>query len=379
MKKAWSFPYQIILTIGLSAVLFGCQADDSEEVPVSVSPQITSVDTVILQSQRVEVTETLAGRTSAYRIAEVRPQITGIIEKRLFVEGSYVEKGEVLYQIDSATYEAALATQKAALSSAEASLTKAKLTLNRYSDLVKAKAISEQDYEDAQASYLLAQANVEAAQAAVQSAQINLDYTEIKAPISGMIGQSYYTEGALVTSAQSSYLATIQQIDPLYVDISQSSSEVLKMRQNTSRQNGEPVEIKLTLDDGSEIEQKATLQFSDVSVSQSTGTVTLRALLPNTDKTLLPGLYVRAEVPVSVYEEAFLVPQRAVSRDANGDAHLMVVNADNQIEDRLVVTERSIGTDWLVIDGVAENDQIVVNGLQKIRAGSQVVANLVEE
>lgn len=378
MKKAWSFPYQTILTISLAAVLIGCQADDSDEVPVAMSPQTPSVDTVVLQSQRVEVTETLAGRTSAYRIAEVRPQITGIIEKRLFVEGSYVEKGEVLYQIDSATYEAALANQKAALSSAEASLTKAKLTLDRYSDLVQSKAISEQDYEDAQASYLLAQANVEAAQAAVQSAQINLDYTQIKAPISGMIGQSFFTEGALITSAQSSYLATIQQIDPLYVNISQSASEVLKMRQNTDRLNGEPMEIKLTLDDGTEIEQKATLQFSDVSVSQSTGTVTLRALLPNTDKTLLPGLYLRADVPVAIHENAFLVPQRAVSRDSNGDAHIMIVNADNLVEDRVVATERTIGTNWLVIEGIAENDQVVVNGLQKIRAGSQVVANLVE-
>ncbi len=360
-----------VLALGLAVALAGCQDESSTQAQQQV--MAVAVDSIVAHPQAVEVTDRLPGRTSAYRSAEVRPQVDGILLKRLFVEGSSVKKGDVLYQIDPSTYEVALDSAKADLESSQATLEKAKMQADRYEGLVKNRAISQQDYEDALATYREAKASVMAAKAAVKSAQINLGYTKIKAPISGRIGKSIVSEGALVTAAQSDYLATIQQIDPLYVDLSQPSSEVLKLRQHAKADNGANAKklsgIKLTLDDGTKIEQEATLQFADVSVDESTGTVTLRALLPNKDQLLLPGLYVRASVPVDYKEDAFLIPQVAVTRDTQGNAHVKVVGADNKVEDRPVTADRVVGQNWLITAGIKEGDQIIVSGLQKINDG----------
>ncbi|SJN54349.1 Multidrug resistance protein MexA precursor [Vibrio ruber DSM 16370] len=380
MTKTFPFYRRSLVAFGLVFTLAGCQPDGSQaEATAPQKPQAVAVDAVAIQYQPVELTTRLPGRTSAYRVAEVRPQVAGIIIKRLFVEGSLVKKGEVLYQIDPATYEATLDSAKASLASAQATLEKAKLQAERYQTLVKSRAISEQDYEDSRATYREALAAVMSAEASVKSAQINLDYTHIKAPISGRIGKSSVTEGALVTTNQTNYLATIQQLDPLYVDLSQSSNELLKLRKQTVGGDKKLSGIKLSLDDGTQIEQEATLQFADVTVNEKTGTVNLRALLPNPDQVLLPGLYVRADVPTEYREKAILVPQAAVVRDAQGQAHVMVINAENKVEDHVITTNRIVGTQWLVDSGLKAGDKVIVNGLQKIRPGAMVTANMVEQ
>ncbi|MCE0496168.1 efflux RND transporter periplasmic adaptor subunit [Vibrio salinus] len=382
MAKVLPIFSKSVLALGLALALAGCQ-DESSTPAGQHQVRAVAVDSIVAHHQAVEVTDRLPGRTSAYRIAEVRPQVDGILLKRFFVEGSSVKKGEVLYQIDPSTYEVALDSAKADLASAQATLEKAKMQADRYQGLVKNRAISEQDYEDAMATYREAKASVMAAKAKVKSAQINLGYTKIKAPISGRIGKSIVSEGALVTAAQSTYLATIQQIDPLYVDLSQPSSEVLKLRQHAKDDHGKQAKklsgIKLTLDDGTKITQEATLQFADVSVDESTGTVTLRALLPNKEHLLLPGLYVRASVPVDYKEDAFLIPQTAVTRDEKGQAHVKIVGADKKVEDRVVKAERVIGQNWLVTSGIKDGDQIIVSGLQKIRDGVLVAPTSASE
>ncbi|MGO1297615.1 MAG: efflux RND transporter periplasmic adaptor subunit [Vibrio sp.] len=366
-----------MIAIGLAVALTGCDKEPSK--PNNQTPQAVTVDTVTIHPQSVEITDQLPGRTSAYRIAEVRPQVEGIITKRLFVEGSKVNKGDVLYQIDPATYEAKLASAKADLASAEATEQRSKLQATRYEGLVKNRAISQQDYEDAMATYRANKAAVMASKAAVKTAQINLDYTKIKAPISGRIGKSNFTEGALVTANQANYLATIQQLDPLYVDLSQPSSTMMKLRKraqekanNTGQSANKLSGITVTLDDGTKIDQKATLQFADVSVNESTGTVNIRALLPNPDDTLLPGLFVRATVPIDSKAKAFLVPQPAVTRDPQGQAHAFVVDDKNKVADRIITTERMLGSNWIVTDGLKDGDQIITTGLQSIHPGTLV-------
>lgn len=376
MMKTFPFYRQSLIAIGLTLALTGCQPE-AQKVAVNQAPQAVAVDTVVIQPRPVELTTRLPGRTSAYRVAEVRPQVAGIILKRFFVEGSMVKSGDVLYQIDPATYEASLDSAKADLASANATLIKAKLQVDRYKGLVKKRAVSEQDYEDAQATYRAAVASVMAGEAAVKSAQINLDYTKIKAPISGRIGKSAVTEGALVTANQTDYLATIQQLDPLYVDLSQSSNELLKMKKQTAS-NQKLSGIKLSLDDGTKIDQEATLQFADVSVDEKTGTVNLRALLPNPNQALLPGLYVRADVPVEKRKNGILVPQAAVSRDVQGQAHVMLVDDNNKVQDQVIVTNRIIGPDWLVDSGLKAGDKVIVNGLQNIQVGRTVTVSQID-
>lgn len=382
MTKGSPLFRQSVIAMGLILALSGCQKDESASA-ANQAARAVAVDSIVLQPQAVEITDTLPGRTSAYRVAEVRPQVAGIILKRKFIEGSVVKQGDVLYQIDPASYDASLQSAKADLASAEATLQRSKLQADRYAELVKNRAISEQDYEDARATYRAAQASVLAAQAAVKTAQINLDYTQIKAPISGRIGKSTVTEGALVTANQIDYLATIQQLDPLYVDISQPSSTVLKLRQQARAKGNKDDQklsgITLTLDDGTKIEQKATLQFADVSVNETTGTVNLRALLPNPNDRLLPGLYVRATVPVSYEANAFLVPSAAVSRDTQGNAHVYIVSKDNKVEDRVIETQRLMGQSWVVSSGLKTGEQVITTGLQKIRAGVLVAPTVVNK
>jgi len=366
LSKKW------LSTIAAAIVLSGCQPDATPQAPNNGSAPAVAVDVIQVTTQPVNVTSTLPGRTNAYRIAEVRPQVRGIVTSRKFVEGSLVEKGDVLYQLDASTYQAALASMKANLARSEATLTRTELQAKRYSELVKKHAVSQQDYEDAQATYKEALASVKAAQANVNAAQIDLNYTKITAPISGRIGRSLVTEGALVTANQTAALATIQQLDPLYVDLSQPSNELLKLRQSAGRDTEELKGIKLFLDDGTPIEQKATLQFAEVSVNESTGTVNVRAILPNPDQFLLPGLYVRAKVPTEDRPNGILIPQAALSRNARGEASVLVVNSENVVEARPVVANHTIGSKWLIDSGLEAGETIIVSGLQKVKPGSTV-------
>lgn len=379
MGDGKAFSKQWLTAIVAAIALAGCQPDATPQDSGGSAPPPVEVDVVTITPQPVDVTSTLPGRTSAYRIAEVRPQVSGIVTKRLFVEGSHVEKGDVLFELDASTYKAALASAKASLARSEASLVQAQFQAKRYSELVKKNSVSQQDYEDAQASYKQALASVEEAKANVNSAEINLDYTKITAPISGRIGRTLITEGALVTANQTNALATIQQLDPLYVDLSQPSNALLKLRQATGMENKELSGIKLFLDDGTPIDQRATLQFAEVSVNENTGTVNVRATVDNPDQFLLPGLYVRAAVPTEHRDDGILIPQAAVTRNARGEASVFVVNAENQIESRKVETSNTIGNQWLIDSGLKAGEQVVVNGIQKIQPGSKVTTQVLED
>jgi membrane fusion protein (multidrug efflux system) len=321
----------------------------------------------------------LSGRTSPYMIAEVRPQVGGIIQKRLFTEGADVKAGQVLYQIDPATYLAAHANAKAALARAEANLIPIRLKAERFRELVAINAVSRQDYDDASSMLKQAEADVAANQAVVESARINLDYTSVKAPISGRIGRSTVTDGALVTASQAAPMATIQQLDPVYVDVTQSSAELLRLKRNLA--NGEitgkdagKAKVKLLLEDGSSYPQEGTLKFSEVTVDQSTGSVTLRALFPNPEQLLLPGMFVRGIVQEGVSEQAILVPQRGVSRNPKGEAMVMVVGDEEKVEPRVIKVSRTVGENWLVTEGVKDGDRVILEGIQKARPGTPVKA-----
>ncbi|MDP5255158.1 MULTISPECIES: efflux RND transporter periplasmic adaptor subunit [unclassified Vibrio] len=380
MAKGSTFFRYSLIAIGLTAVLTGCQPEASDQAAASSQQQpATPVDVIKVTQSPLTLTSSLPGRTTAYRTAQVRPQVQGIILKRLFVEGSMVEKGDVLYQLDDATYKATLASAKATLAQAQANLTSAEYDAKRYARLIKTNAVSQQDNDEAQATYKAALATVEAAKAEVNSAQINLGYTSIKAPISGRIGRSSVTEGALVTANQTDSLATIYQLDPLYVDLSQPSNQLLKLRQSAQGEEQQIKGIKVFLDDGTPIEQTATLQFAEVNVNETTGTVNVRAILPNPNNTLLPGLFVRAQVPTEKRSDAITVPMKAVSRDSRGQAHVFVVTKDNTVEDRVIVANSNVGTQWVVDSGLTAGEQIVISGLQKIKAGASVAPNLIEE
>ncbi len=380
MAKGSTFFRYSLIAIGLTAVLTGCQPEASDQAANSTQQQpATPVDVIQVTQGPLTITSSLPGRTSAFRTAEIRPQVQGIILKRAFVEGSMVEKGDLLYQLDDATYKATLANAKATLAEAQANLTSAEYDAKRYARLVKTNAVSQQDNDEAQATYKAALATVEAAKAEVNSAQINLGYTRITAPISGRIGRSSYTEGALVTASQTDSLATIYQLDPLYIDLSQPSNQLLKLRQAAKGEQQEVSGIKVFLDDGTPIEQTATLQFSEVNVNETTGTVNVRAILPNSNNTMLPGLFVRALVPTEKRENAITVPMKAVSRDSRGQAHVFVVNDENKVEDRTIEANINVGTNWVVDSGLKAGEQVVVNGLQKITAGASVAPNLVED
>lgn len=333
------------------------------------------VGVVTLQEREVDLNVELPGRAVAFRKAEVRPQVTGIIEKRLFTEGAFVEQGQQLYQIDAARYEAAVANAKAQLARARANVSTTEAREKRYKNLLSEKAVSQQDYDDALGAYDQAKADVAVAEAALRTAEIDLRYTEVNAPISGRIGISSVTEGALVSAQQAAVLTTINQLDPIYVDVSQSASRILQMRrdvQNGKISRAETPKVKLIMEDGSEYPHEGELQFSDVSVNESTGTVVVRALFENPDSMLMPGMFVRAELAEGVRSNAVLVPQRAVQRDREGNASVMLVNGENTVEPRPVVANRAVGSDWLVESGVSAGDRVIVTGLQKVRPGAQV-------
>jgi membrane fusion protein (multidrug efflux system) len=310
-------------------------------------------------------------------VAEVRPQVGGLIQERLFREGSEVAAGDPLYQIDAASYQAAYDSARADLQSAQARVATAKLKAKRYDELVRIDAVSAQDRDDAEATLKEAQANVAANQAALQSALINLDRTNVTAPISGRIGRSSVTEGALVTASQTTAMATIQQLDPIYIDVTQSSAALLSMKRDLasgrlSRDNPGQAKVTLILEDGSAYPLLGTLEFSEVSVDESTGMVTLRAVFPNPDQNLLPGMFVRAVVQQGTDSRAILVPQQGVTRNARGVPTALVVNGEGKVDLRELQVSRAFGADWLVIKGLNRGDALIVEGSQKVRPGASV-------
>lgn len=360
------------MTLSLVLALTAC---DSSTAPVSGDAAPVEVGIVTLATSDVALVADVPGRTAAYRRAEVRPQVNGIIERRLFEEGAEVEAGDELYHIDDSLYRAALAVAKAELARAEANLTAARAREERYRNLVENKAISRQDYDDAVASLGQARASVAAGKAAVETANVNLKYTRVTAPISGIISRSAVTEGALVTAGQAEVLTTIQQLDPIYVDVAQSVDELLALRRQMlsgDLTRSDEARVRLILNDGSVYEHEGKLQFAEVGVSESTGSVTLRALFPNPDRLLLPGMFVRTELMEGTRVAAMLVPQRGVTRDRSGQGTALIVNSDNQVEQRALRTSRAVGDHWLVEEGLAVGDRVIVEGLQKIKPGAAV-------
>ena len=338
------------------------------------------VGVIIARIEPVTLTSELTGRTSAHLISEVRPQVGGIVKARLFQEGGYVRAGQALYQIDAATYQVAYNSAAAGLAQAQAQATAARLKAERYKGLVEINAVSKQDNDDAQAASLTAAANVAAQKAAVDGARINLGYTRVLAPISGRIGKSTVTPGALVTAGQATALATVQDLSKIYVDLTQSSSDMLKLQSAlNSGQLGRSgsAQVTLKLEDGSTYPVPGRLEFSDVSVDPTTGSVGLRATFDNPNGVLLPGMYVRAILGKGVANGGMLIPQAAVSRDPKGNATVMVVGAKSMAEPRVVVASQTIGDKWLVTSGLKPGDQVIVEGLQKVRPGAPVKAAVI--
>ncbi|RYY04478.1 MAG: efflux RND transporter periplasmic adaptor subunit [Gammaproteobacteria bacterium] len=365
--------YLGVLGFGAMTLLAAC----GPKTPAATAPAAVEVGVVKLATTSAAINSELPGRTTAFRKAEVRPQVSGIIQKRLFTEGAEVKAGAQLYQIDPATYQAALTSADAELSRAQANFTAAKARNSRIQNLGSSKVISQQDVEDSVATFAQAQANLDIAKASVENARINLKYTKVLAPIDGVIGKSSVTEGALVSAGQAQILATIQQLDPIYVDVSQSADEQLAIRtQMMAGKISAKVEAKasLLLSDGSRYKHDGTVQFSEVGVSETTGTVVLRALFPNPDRLLLPGMFVRTQLQEGVHANAILVPQQGITRDRSGNGTALVVGADNKVEIRPVKTSRAIGDKWLVDEGLAVGDQVIVEGLQKAKPGATVKA-----
>ncbi|MGV7181013.1 efflux RND transporter periplasmic adaptor subunit [Xanthomonas axonopodis] len=338
----------------------------------------TQVGVQTLKAQRLAVDQTLSGRTVAYVTSDVRPQVGGILRKRLFTEGQDVQAGQVLYEIDPASYQAAYDTAKGDLAQAEAAVLSARPKAQRYQTLVGLDAVSKQDGDDALATLRSNQAAVVAAKASLQTARINLDYTRITAPVSGRIGTSSYTPGALVSAGQSEVLATINQLDPIYVDVTQSSAQLLQLRRQLDAGQLKAVdgkaEVTLQLEDGSTYAHSGTLEVVDAAVDTATGTVKLRAVVPNPERVLLPGMYVTAKLSMAVDEQAILVPQQAISRNSKGQAVAMVVGSDNKVAQRVLTTGDAIGDKWVVRQGLRAGDKVIVQGLQKASVGAEVRA-----
>ncbi|PKN33479.1 MAG: efflux transporter periplasmic adaptor subunit [Deltaproteobacteria bacterium HGW-Deltaproteobacteria-19] len=354
----------------------GCGQQTGGGPPQGGPPEVA---VITIQPQPVATTTELAGRTKAHQIAEVRPQVGGIVQRRLFTEGSDVRAGQVLYQIDPATYQAAFDNARAALARSEANLPAIRLKAERVRELLADKAVSQQDYDDATAALKQAEADVQYWKATVENARINLKYTSVTAPISGRIGRSSVTEGALVSAQQPASLATIQRLDPMYVDVPQSTTELLRLRRSTEEgrldQNGtKQRKVRLILDDGRPYPLEGTLEFRDITVDPTTGSVVLRAVFPNPKGILLPGMYVRAVVQEGIHKQAILVPQQAVSRDPKGNPLALIVDAEGKVQQRMITTDRAIGDQWLVTSGLAAGEKVIVEGMQKARPGSTVKA-----
>lgn len=359
-----------------SAVLLAGCSKDKPAAPAAKAPQVI-VYTVV--EEPLMITTELPGRTAAYQIAEVRPQVSGLIQKRLFVEGSEVKAGTSLYQIDPATYLAEQNAAKAALAKAKANLLTSGPKLARFKELVAIEGVSRQDYDDAVAANEQAKADVQSAQATLDMASINLKYTNVYAPISGRISRSSVTAGALVTAGQANALTTVQQLDPIYVDVTQSSNDLLKLKRqledgSLKKAGTGLASVTLLLADGSQYAELGKLQFSDVSVDPSTGNVTLRALFPNPKGNLLPGMYVRAVLTSGLNENAIAVPQQGVTRNPKGQATALLLNKEGKVEQRVLTTGSAIGNKWLVTSGLVEGERVIVEGLQKVKPGVAATA-----
>jgi membrane fusion protein (multidrug efflux system) len=366
--------WTVVLAALLSSLLpAGCDRRQQSPPPRPVP----EVSTVTVETQKIMLATELPGRTSAYRIAEIRPQVSGLIQKRLFTEGSEVKAGQVLYQIDPAPFQAALDNAMAALKRSEANLPAIRLRVERFRDVLADHAVSQQDYDEAAAALKQAEADTQSWEATVKLARINLGYTRITAPISGRIGISSVTDGAIVTAYQPIPLASIQQLDPIYVDVPQATTELLRLQQSLkdgrlNQSGSNQNKVKLILEDGTAYPQEGTLQFSDVTVDPTTGSVILRVVFPNPDCTLLPGMFVRALVKEGVKEEAVLIPQQAVTRDQKGNPIALTVNAEGKVEQRMLTLDRAIGNQWLVDSGLQVGDSVIAEGMQRVCPGAAV-------
>jgi len=373
-------PLAAVLMLSGSFVLTGCDDNKSQQAAQQQPPE---VGVVTLKNEPLKITTELPGRTSAFRVAEVRPQVSGIILKRNFEEGTDIKAGVSLYQIDPATYQAAYDSAKGDLAQAQANAHVAQLTIKRYKPLLGTKYISQQDYDTAAATAAQTAAAVQAAQANVETARINLAYTKVTSPISGRIGKSSVTEGALVSSGQTTALATVQQLDPMYVDVTQSSDDFLRLRAELEsgqlKQNDGKANVTLLMQNGNAYTQTGTLEFSDVTVDETTGSITLRAIFPNPDHRLLPGMFVRARLDEGTNPTALLVPQQGVTRTPTGQATAMVVGADNKVEVRNITANQAFGDKWLVTDGLKEGDRVITVGLQRAKPGAQVTPQEVKD
>lgn len=360
--------------LSASLILFGCEKQNT-----GGPPPIPEVAVVTIQTKPVATTTELTGRTSAHLVAEVRPQVGGIIQKRLFTEGSDVRAGQVLFQIDPALYQSALENAKAALARAEANLTAIQLRADRLRELLADKAVSKQDYDDAAAALKLTQADIQYGKATLETARINLKYTTITAPISGRIGRSSVTEGALVTALQPVALAAIQQLDPMYVDVTQSTADILRLRRKLQEgqldQNGKNQQkVRLVLVDGKEYPLKGDLKFRDVTVDPTTGSVILRMVFPNPNGVLMPGMFVRTIVQEGIHKNAILIPQQAISRDPKGNPLTLIVDAKGIVQQRQLTLDRAIGDAWLVSSGLEPGERVIVEGILKVKPGASVKA-----
>ncbi|WP_425483408.1 efflux RND transporter periplasmic adaptor subunit [Ancylobacter pratisalsi] len=360
----------------LALALMGCDGKDNAGLNVPGAQGRTQVSVVTVHPQSVAITAELPGRTSASLIAEVRPQVGGLIKERLFEEGGEVSAGDPLYQIEPASYQASYDSSVASLQKAEAAVPSAEAKVERYTGLIKQNAVSKQDYDDAIASLAQARAEVAAARASVDTARINLDYTRITAPIGGRIDKSALTPGALVTASQDTALTTIRTLDPINVDVTQSSTNLLDLRQaireGRVKISGENVSVRLKLDNGTTYPHAGTLEFSSAYVDETTGTYSVRAQFPNPERLLLPGMYVHAIVEEGVAPNSYLVPQRGVTRNTKGEPVALVVNAEGKIEQRVLTVGRSVGNSWLVDAGIGDGDRVVVEGSQFVRSGQDV-------
>jgi membrane fusion protein (multidrug efflux system) len=382
IHRILAWPCGLTGTFVLALALAGCNEAQPQGGPPAMPPP--AVDVVTLHARPVTLTTDLPGRTAAYRTAAVMPQVSGVLLKRLFTEGDIVQEGQQLYQIDPAPYEAALASAQATLAHAQATVRTAQATVDRYKQLIATHAVSQQDYDTAIGTLEQNRADVASAEAAIKTAAINLTYTKVLSPITGRTGRSSVTEGALVTNVsltgQSTALVTITQLDPIYVDVTQPSATILRLKRELAsgqiQSVGEgKIPVKLQLEDGSAYDQKGTLQFSEVTVDPGTGAVTLRAIFPNKDGLLLPGMFVREQLQEGIVQNAILAPQQGVTHNQKGLPTALVVDGDGKVQLRMLKTDRAIGDAWLVTDGLMEGDRLIVSGVQKARPGMPVTVN----
>lgn len=360
-----------LLVLGLSLLLAACDGQNAGAPAGAGAEQ--EVGVVTLRGQSVTLSSELTGRVNATMTSDVRPQVDGIIKQRLFTEGAEVKAGQVLYQIDPASYQASYDQAAAQLKNAQATVQSTRLKSQRYAALVKENGVSQQDADDAKAAYLAAVASVAQYQAALETARINLAYTQVRAPIAGRIGISSVTPGALVTASQTDALATIRALDPIYVDLTQSSAQLLKLRrQQAALQRGAVTPVAIKLEDGTPYAHAGKLELTEVAVDEATGSVTLRAVFPNPEHELLPGMYVHATVDNGVDPKAILAPQQGITRNAKGEATALVVDEQNKVVQRTVSAERVVGSNWLIGSGLNEGDRLIVEGTSKVTIGAAV-------